>query len=104
MEPLPPLPGKGLASVTKWRRSQNEKGEEERRKKKKGEKEKRKREKRENGRERTRKKENGGRNSRFTQLHNGNVVVAGRRIGTTRTDITELEMPKQPMREVKRPG
>ena len=26
MEPLPPLPGKGLVSVTIWRRSQNEKG------------------------------------------------------------------------------
>ena len=39
MEPLPPLPRKGLASVTKWRRSQNEKGEEERKKEeKKGEK------------------------------------------------------------------
>ena len=53
MEPLPPLPGKGLASVTKWRRSQNEKGEEERKKEeKKGKKKKRKREKRKKGRER----------------------------------------------------
>ena len=46
MEPLPPLPGKGLASVTKWRRSQNEKGK---KKKKRG--------KRKKGREKKGKKE-----------------------------------------------
>ena len=43
MEPLPPLPRKGLASVTKWRRSQNEKG-------KKVKKKKMKEERRKNGR------------------------------------------------------
>ena len=50
MEPLPPLLGKGLASVTQWRRSQNEEGGEERRKKEKRKKgEKGKKKKREKG-------------------------------------------------------
>ena len=42
MEPLPPLPRKGLASVTKWRRSHNEKGKKEKKKKKKEKKERKK--------------------------------------------------------------
>ena len=38
MEPLPPLPRKGLALVTKWRRSQNEKGKKSKKKEDKEEK------------------------------------------------------------------
>ena len=42
VEPLPPLPGKGLVSVTIWRRSQNGKGKKEKKRKKKKKEERRK--------------------------------------------------------------